>query len=269
MNNENPECFSESCRAAFRTWLRQKYGTLDELNARWGTVVWSQIYSDWAQIDLPFPTPAYHNPALMLDFKRFISASATDYLNDQVEILRRYRPNDFLTHNGVFKNINYYTFSRDLDLYAYDNYPTFEDSPRYPTGADADAGARIQRALDDHGATDRTRRPDLPAAHAAAGRNAPLGDAGGRAWRGRVAALSLALGAARRGGILVWRARSRQRPPRALRGVQTGRAGVAENRTADRRLKNRFGDCRHQGLRGRVGVRLPVSDEGGKRRRGL
>ena len=135
MNNENPECFSASCRAAFRTWLRQKYGTLDELNARWGTVVWSQIYSDWAQIDLPFRTPAFHNPGLMLDYKRFISASATDYLNDQAEILRRYRPNDFLTHNGAFKNINYYNFSRALDLHAFDNYPTFEDSPRYPTGA--------------------------------------------------------------------------------------------------------------------------------------
>jgi beta-galactosidase len=135
LNNENPECFSESCRAAFRTWLRKKYGTLDELNARWGTVVWSQVYSDWKQIDLPFPTPAWHNPGLMLDFKRFISDSAADYLNEQVEILRRYRLNDFYTHNGVFKNINYYAFSRDLDLYAYDNYPTFMDLPRYATGA--------------------------------------------------------------------------------------------------------------------------------------
>jgi len=135
MNNENPEDFSDSSRAAFRLWLQKKYGTLDALNARWGTVVWSQIYSDWGQIDLPFPTPAWHNPALMLDYKRFISDSATDYLNDQVDILRRYRPDDFLTHNGVFQNINYYTFSRPLDLHAYDNYPTFKDSPRYPTGA--------------------------------------------------------------------------------------------------------------------------------------
>jgi beta-galactosidase len=135
LNNENPEDFSEGSRRAFRAWLRKKYGTLDELNARWGTLVWSQIYSDWNQIDLPFPTPAFHNPGLMLDFKRFISASATGYLNDQVETLRRYRPNDFLTHNGAFKNINYYDFSRSLDLHAYDNYPTFEESPRYGTGA--------------------------------------------------------------------------------------------------------------------------------------
>ncbi len=133
MNNENPECFSDSCRAAFRAWLRKKYGTLDNLNARWGTVFWSGIYSDWTQVDAPFPTPAWHNPALMLDFKRFISGSATDYLNEQVEILRRYRPRDFLTHNGVFKNINYHKFSRSLDLHACDNYPTFGDSPRYWT----------------------------------------------------------------------------------------------------------------------------------------
>src|SRR2546425_12008850 len=58
-NNENRECFSESCRAGFRAWLRKKYGTLDALNERWGTVVWSQIYSDWTQIDLPFRTPAH------------------------------------------------------------------------------------------------------------------------------------------------------------------------------------------------------------------
>jgi beta-galactosidase len=134
-NNENRECFSENCRAAFRTWLRQKYATLDSLNERWGTVVWSQTYSDWAQINLPFRTPAFHNPALMLDFKRFISASATDYLNEQISILRRYRPGDFLIHNGAFKNLNYHEFSRSLDLHAHSHYPTFDETPRYSTGA--------------------------------------------------------------------------------------------------------------------------------------
>jgi len=134
-NNENRECFSDSCRAAFRTWLREKYGTLDALNTRWGTRFWSQVYSDWDQIDLPFRTPAFHNPALMLDFKRFISASVSSYASEQIGILRRERPGDFLTTNGAFKNIDYYTFSRALDLHSHSNYPTFIDVPRYPTGA--------------------------------------------------------------------------------------------------------------------------------------
>lgn len=134
-NNENRECYSDSCRVAFRTWLREKYGTLDDLNARWGTRVWSQVYSDWEQIDLPFRTPAYHNPALMLDFKRFISASVTSYMADQLAILRQERPGDFITHNGVFKNIDYHRFARGLDIYSQSNYPTFSAAPRYPIGA--------------------------------------------------------------------------------------------------------------------------------------
>lgn len=134
-NNENRECFSDSCRVAFRKWLREKYGTLDALNSRWGTRFWSQLYSDWDQIDLPFRTPAYHNPALMLDFKRFISASVTEYAGEQIGILRRERPGDFLTTNGAFKNIDYHAFSRGLDLHAQSNYPTFMEAPRYPTGA--------------------------------------------------------------------------------------------------------------------------------------
>jgi beta-galactosidase len=135
INNENYECFSASCQRAFRDWLRKKYGTLDSLNERWGTVVWSQTYSDWDQIKLPLRTPAHHNPGLMLDFRRFNSDSATAFLNDQAQLLRRTRPNDFLTHNGVFKYINYYEFSQGLDIYAQDNYPTFDDMPRFSVGA--------------------------------------------------------------------------------------------------------------------------------------
>ena len=79
-NNENPECFSESCRGAFRVWLKSKYSSLDALNARWGTRFWSQFYTAWEQIDLPAPATSLHNPALMLDFKRFISDSVSSYM---------------------------------------------------------------------------------------------------------------------------------------------------------------------------------------------
>ena len=134
-NNENPECYSESCRIAFRAWVKGKYGTLSALNGRWGTVVWSQTYTVWEQIDLPFITTALHNPSLMLDYKRFISDSAASYLEDQLNIIRRWRPNDFITQNGVFKNIDYYKLSRNLDLHSAANYPLFQTNPQYSTGA--------------------------------------------------------------------------------------------------------------------------------------
>lgn len=134
-NNENPECYSESCRVAFRQWLEAKYGYLDSLNTRWGARFWSQWYTAWDQVDLPFPATSLHNPALMLDFKRFISDSVGSYAGEQIAIIRKHRPNDFITTNGVFRNIDYYSFSKPLDLYAVDNYPTFSASPQYPTGA--------------------------------------------------------------------------------------------------------------------------------------
>lgn len=135
LNNENPECYSDSCRVAFRGWVKQKYENLNALNQRWGTVFWSQLYTDWSQVDLPFPATSLHNPSLMLDFKRFISDSVTSYMEDQVNIIRRYRPNDFITQNGAFKNINLYKHDRNLDLQSLANYPLFSDNPQYGTGA--------------------------------------------------------------------------------------------------------------------------------------
>ena len=133
-NNENPECYSDSCRVAFRGWLKQKYESLHALNDRWGTVFWSQLYSHWNQVDLPFPTTSLHNPSLMLDYKRFISDSVTSYMEDQVNIIRRYRPNDFITQNGAFRNINFYKHDRSLDLQSLAVYPLFSDNPQYGTG---------------------------------------------------------------------------------------------------------------------------------------
>ncbi len=133
-NNENPEAWSESDRAAFRVWLKNKYKTLDDLNARWGTIFWSQTYTDWEQIDLPFKATSLHNPSLMLDYRRFISDSVESFMNEQIEIIRKNRPNDFITQNGSFKNIDYYKFSRNLDLHSSANYPLFNDNPQYSTG---------------------------------------------------------------------------------------------------------------------------------------
>src|SRR2546423_326553 len=134
-NCENHECYSEPCAVAFRAWLKKKYGTLDEPNQRWGTRVWGQWYTDWQQIKLPRQTMSFHNPGLMLDFKRFGSDSADSYKSLQVALIRRQQPDAFITTNGVFKGIDYYQFARDLDIYSYDSYPTFSEVPQYGNGA--------------------------------------------------------------------------------------------------------------------------------------
>ena len=50
-------CHCSSCRRSFQKWLKEKYGSIDNLNARWGTAFWSQTYDKFEQIPTPMITP--------------------------------------------------------------------------------------------------------------------------------------------------------------------------------------------------------------------
>lgn len=65
------EDYSAWSVAAFRTWLRDRHGSLDALNAAWGTAFWGQHYEQWEHIGAPAAAPSVVNPAQRLDFQRF------------------------------------------------------------------------------------------------------------------------------------------------------------------------------------------------------
>ena len=54
-NELGGQCFCPLCQEAFRNWLKEKYKTLDALNAAWWTDFWSHRYTDWSQIEAPSP----------------------------------------------------------------------------------------------------------------------------------------------------------------------------------------------------------------------
>lgn len=138
LNCETDVFYSDSDTAAFREYLKKKYGTLEALNAAWGTVVWSQTYTDWAQIHVPRLT--IHNstnPHQVLDFYRFVSESAVSFCSMQAAIIRRYaKPGDFITTNGMFNHLDNHRLTDEaLDVYTYDSYPNFayclSEDPRH------------------------------------------------------------------------------------------------------------------------------------------
>lgn len=130
-NELNCECdtfYSESDTLAFRRFLKQRYGTLEELNKAWGTVFWNQTYTDWQEIHVPRKTnQSSVNPHLELDFYRFISDSACSFAKEQTDIIRKYcKEGDFITTNGMFGNLDYQRLKREsLDVLMYDSYPNF------------------------------------------------------------------------------------------------------------------------------------------------
>jgi beta-galactosidase len=119
------ESFSPDAVSAFRDWLAARYTTVGALNKAWGTVFWSQEYSDFAEVDPPQATVTEANPSHRLDWRRFCSDQMCDFNREQVEIIRTHSPQRPVTHNfiGDFTRLDHHKIGRDLDYATWDSYP--------------------------------------------------------------------------------------------------------------------------------------------------
>lgn len=137
-------CCCPHCATAFRIWLQEKYGTLDNLNEAWGTVFWSMIYDDWEQVAPPTQARELtFSVSQQLDYKRFTSRSAIKFLKDQIDMIHEECPNHLVTHNGMtlFMNLNYFELGEHLDFYGIDIYPAVDsDYVRYALANDFSRG---------------------------------------------------------------------------------------------------------------------------------
>jgi len=118
--------FSDDAAAAFRTWLRDRYGDIDTLNHAWGTAFWSQRYTDFAQILPPRQAASYPNPTQQLDFKRFSSDALRAHLRAERDLLREVTPDVPVTTNfmvmGESSGMNYADWASEVDFVANDHY---------------------------------------------------------------------------------------------------------------------------------------------------
>ena len=55
-NEYAEESYNPGTKTQFQQWLQARYGTLENLNARWTTSYWSQTYSAWDQIPIETAT---------------------------------------------------------------------------------------------------------------------------------------------------------------------------------------------------------------------
>ena len=121
----NALCYCDDTAAAFRLWLQARYGTIDALNAAWGTSFWSQRYGQWSEILTPRLTRSSRNPGQVLDFHRFSSAELLDYYRRETAVLRRHT-NVAVTTNFMvtahIRNLDYWSWAGDMDIVANDHY---------------------------------------------------------------------------------------------------------------------------------------------------
>jgi beta-galactosidase len=127
------EDYSAGAQQAWITFLRAKFhDDIRALNRAWGTAFWTQTYRSFEDVPLPaHGRPTHLNPAHRLDYARFIAWTVARFQHDQVKILRAVQPRWWLTHNGLFRLVDYRgPFGRDLDVLGYDVYPMFTWDPR-------------------------------------------------------------------------------------------------------------------------------------------
>ncbi|GGQ87144.1 beta-galactosidase [Streptomyces asoensis] len=130
----------DEAAAAFRRWLRARYGTLDALNRAWGTAFWSQGYDSWDAV-LPARRPHYlKNPAQVLDFRRFTSDALLECYLAERDIVTRHTPHIPVTTNfmPLFLGQDGWRWAEEEDVVSVDLYP----DPRDPLAAQH--GALVQ-----------------------------------------------------------------------------------------------------------------------------
>jgi beta-galactosidase len=121
-NEYSDVSFDPETRTQFQQWLKARYGTLDNLNARWTTGYWSETYTAWDQIPIQV---GYGNPGLLLSWMRFVSDTWRSYQKNQLDVIRANSdPRQFITTNtmGAFDGFDHYTVEQDLDIAAWDDY---------------------------------------------------------------------------------------------------------------------------------------------------
>ena len=127
--------------AGFKAWLEQRYDTVEQLNAAWGSVFWSAELRSFDEAALPVSAVTETAPAARLDFRRFSSDQVRAYCRMQAEILRAHSPRRFVTHNfmGRFTEFDHYAVGQEIDFAAWDSYPLgfteqfpFDEAERAP-----------------------------------------------------------------------------------------------------------------------------------------
>lgn len=116
-------CYCENCKAAFREWLRARFGTIDALNKAWGMARWSLSYSDFSEVEPPYPKQWRH-PSLRKAWRDFQYEQVRTYLNEQAQVLHAHGCTNVGTDMMAHNSMSYNKINAELDVVQYNHYGT-------------------------------------------------------------------------------------------------------------------------------------------------
>ena len=117
----NEGCFCENCKAAFRVWLKDKFGSIENLNKAWGMARWSLTYDGFDDIEPPYPRQWRH-PSLRKAWREFQYAQVKSYVEEQADILHKFGCGNVGTNMMQHNSMSYYKINEKLDVAQYNHY---------------------------------------------------------------------------------------------------------------------------------------------------
>ena len=134
-NEYGTSCYCPNCQAKFRLWLKRRYGSVEALNERWHTAFWGRTVYSFEEVFLPTELNDDYrfNPAVQLDYMRFLTDSTVECFSVERDVLKAYNPEiPVLTNiSGFIKKLDQFTFAKAQDMVGWDNYPSPQDPPRF------------------------------------------------------------------------------------------------------------------------------------------
>lgn len=134
LGNENARSYDDETGAAFQRWLAQRHGTVEALNAAWGSAFWGHHYTAFEQVQPPRFASTGHNPGLLLDFERFTSDALLAHYEAERAVLREVTPDIPITTNFMVMNEpgvhDYAQWAKAVDVVANDHYTIGSDPHR-------------------------------------------------------------------------------------------------------------------------------------------
>ncbi|AOZ94172.1 beta-galactosidase [Paenibacillus crassostreae] len=130
-NEYGGECYCDNCAAGFRVWLKEKYGTLDNLNRAWNANFWGHTFYDWEEIVPPTNLSEHWGnnnstfQGISLDYSRFNSDGILDCYRLEYDAIKSVIPDSVITTNlmGFFKPLDYFKWAKYMDIISWDSYP--------------------------------------------------------------------------------------------------------------------------------------------------
>lgn len=132
-------CYCDNCAQAFRTWLQNRYRSLDQLNKAWYTTFWGHTFYDWEEIVPPnalseeWGGNRTNFQSISLDYRRFQSEALLECYRLEKDEIRKYTPHVPITTNlmGFYPELNYFEWAKHMDVVSWDNYPSLNTPASY------------------------------------------------------------------------------------------------------------------------------------------